>query len=78
MSISDTFTGPMMGHHWTIKKTDPGPQWRQMGAQENAQSVYFKRFFWFFGGQEKWAFGAPKAPSLIKIKVLELQRLQAL
>ena len=48
MTISDTFTGPMMGHQWTIKKTPPGPQWPQIGAKENAQTVYFKRFFAFF------------------------------
>ena len=78
MTISDTFTGPMMGHQWTIKKTPPGPQWPQMGAKENAQTVYFKRFFAFFGVHKKCAFGAPKAPNVTKIKLLELQRPQTL
>ena len=78
MTISDTFTGPMMGHQWTIKKTPPGPQWPQMGAKENAQTVYFKRFFAFLGVHKKYAFGAPKAPNVVKIKLLELQRPQTL
>ena len=68
----------MMGHQWTIKKTPSGPQWRQMGAKENAQTVYFKRFFAFFRVQKKYAFGAPEAPNLIKIILLVLQKLQTL
>ena len=106
----------MMGHQWTIEKTPPGPQWRQMGAKENAQTVDFKLFFCVFSGPIKmsfWSsqvpkryknkafgssrkskryknkvlgskryknkvFGAPEAPNVIKIKLLELQKLQTL
>ena len=68
MNVSETFTGPMMGHQWTIKKTRPGPQWPQMGAKENAQTVYFKRFCVFFRVQKKYAFGAPKASNLIGVR----------
>ena len=93
-TISDTCTWPLMGHQWTIKKTPPGPRWRQMGAKENTQTVDFKRFFFVcvFSGQKQmsfWsskvpkryknkAFGAPEAPNVVKIKLLELQKLQTL
>ena len=67
MNVSETFTGPMMGHQWTIKKTPPGPQWREMGAKEHAQTVYFKRFFAFFLVRTKYVFGAPKAPIVCRL-----------
>ena len=41
----------MLSHQWRVKKTRPGPLSPQRGPQENAQTVYFKRFGTFFGVQ---------------------------